>query len=238
VREAAVNELVELGPEIGDRMALEVSPAAATVECFVMTRAAQRAWAMLNEQLGQAHGASLWLGGAAGTGKTHFLNYVIALNRRAGALNAEPQRHLTLALEISGRSRGADFDRGLLELLAHELAGEHRKAGSLWRQLRGAEALRAALDQARRQGVRSVTAVVDFGLADAQLAAAPLAAAPLAALGILAATLKHPKFTLIAAGRADAPPPGARALEVAAAADEAMAVAIGRARRLDPRRQK
>ena len=37
----------------------------------------------------QPQGAVFWIGGPAGCGKTHFLDYVIALQRQAGALDAQ-----------------------------------------------------------------------------------------------------------------------------------------------------
>lgn len=232
MREVAVHEPVEIGPEIAERMGLEIAPGAASVGSFVMTRGAQRAWEAINGQLNETHGALLWIGGASGTGKTHFLNYVVALNRNAGSLSPEPARNPTLAIEIAGRARAADIDSLMLQLLARELAGDQHKASPLWRQMRGAEAIPMALEQARRQGVRTVTVVIDFSAADARPAAASLRA-----LAEAASTLKHPKLTVIAAGRGDAPEQ-ARAFKVAPETDEVIAVAIGRARRLDETAQR
>jgi hypothetical protein len=226
MREAAIHEPVEIGPEVAERMALETAPDGLTVGCFVMTRGAQRAWEAVNNQLGETQGALFWIGGAGGTGKTHFLNYIIALSIRAGALAAEPARHLTLAVNISERTNAADLDRQLVELLAQELAGD-QKTAALWRQMRGSQALAVALDRARRQGVRSVTAAIDFGIASIASAVPHMKA-----LAETARSLKHPKLTVIAAGRDDAPE-GARAFNIAAEENEEVTVAIGRARRLD-----
>jgi len=227
MRELAVHEPVAIGPEIPERMPLESVPGAATVESLVLTRGAQSAWEAINRQLHETHGALFWIGGAAGTGKTHFLNYVAALDLRAGSLSAEPARNLTLVIEIAGRARAADVDSLVLQLFARELTGDSRKAPLLWQQMRGAEALSMALEQARRQGVRTVTAIIDFGATDARPAAATLQA-----LAELASTLKHPKLTVIAAGRGDAPG-NARSFSVAPEADETITVAVGRARRLE-----
>jgi hypothetical protein len=232
MREVAVHEPIEIGSEIAERMALESAPGAASVASFVMTRGAQRAWEAINGQLTETHGALLWIGGASGTGKTHFLNYIAALNRNAGSLSPEPARNLTLAIELAGRARAADIDSLVLQLLARELAGDQHKASPLWRQMRGVEAIPMALEQARRQGVRTVTVVIDFSAADARPAAASLRA-----LAEAASTLKHPKLTVIAAGRGDAPEQ-AQAFKVAPETDEAIAVAIGRARRLDETAQR
>ena len=81
MRELAVHEPVAIGPEIPERMPLESVPGAATVESLVLTRGAQSAWEAINRQLNETHGALFWIGGATGTGKTHFLNYVAALDR-------------------------------------------------------------------------------------------------------------------------------------------------------------
>ena len=232
MRELAVHEPVAIGPEIPERMPLESVPGAATVESLVLTRGAQSAWEAINRQLNETHGALFWIGGATGTGKTHFLNYVAALDRRAGSLSAEPARNLTLVIEIAGRARAADVDSLVLQFFARELTGDSRKAPLLWQQMRGAEALSMALEQARRQGVRTVTAIIDFGATDARPAAATLQA-----LVDLASTLNHPKLTVLAAGRGDAPD-HARIFSVAPEADETITVAIGRARRLEDTAQR
>jgi hypothetical protein len=214
-------------------MALANAPDRLTVACYWMTRGAQRAWQAINHQLEDPHGALFWIGGPAAAGKTHFLNYVIALGLRAGPLSAETARHLTIAAEISAPAGTADLERRLLEQLSLELAGDNGRAATLWRQLRGAEALRVALDHARHQGVKSVSLALDFGTAESESATEWLRS-----LAELAARIRTPRLTVIAAGRGQ-PPPGAQSFDVTPAPDEEIAVAIGRTRRLDdssPRR--
>src|SRR5260370_6942950 len=97
----AASELIEPGPEVVDRMALANAPDRLTVACYWMTRGAQRAWQAINHQLEDPHGALFWIGGPAAAGKTHFLNYVIALGLRAGPLTAQPPPQLTTPADIS-----------------------------------------------------------------------------------------------------------------------------------------
>jgi hypothetical protein len=73
---------IEPGPEVAARMALASEPDAATVACYTLTRGAERAWGAINYQLTQARGDLFWIGGEAGSGKTHFLNYAVALSNR------------------------------------------------------------------------------------------------------------------------------------------------------------
>jgi hypothetical protein len=223
-RETAVDDPVRIAEEIADRMVLESAPGAAVVAGFVITRAAQRAWEAINRQLSNARGALFWIDGPSGTGKTHFLNYVIALNQRAGSLGAELARNLTLAIRVEGRA--TNVEQLLLQGLAEELSGVRHKA-ALWRRLTGREAIAAALDQAHRQGVRAVTVAIDFG--DAKIDAAE---ARLQMLAALATSLRHPKLTVIAAGR-NPPSPVTSAFTVAPEDGEVLTVAIGRARHLD-----
>src|SRR6202790_2649674 len=102
-------------------MPLEKVPAAATVSTYVFTRGASRAWEAINGHLAGGRGALFWITGPAGAGKTHFLNYVLALSARAGALSAETARYLTLPLEVTGDVTAAEIERLLLELVAAAL---------------------------------------------------------------------------------------------------------------------
>jgi len=101
-RQAALGDFIELQPPAAERLELETAPRAETVQSFVLTRAAERSWQSINRHLGEPHGALFWIGGPAGCGKTHFLNYVLALAMRAGSLAAEPSRHLICGLEVAG----------------------------------------------------------------------------------------------------------------------------------------
>ena len=221
----ATRELIELGPEIADRMTLASVPDGASVGFYVLTRGAQRAWEAINAQLDGSHGDLFWIAGPAGSGKTHFLNYVYTLADRAGSLSAEPARNLAFALEIGGQVKPGNLDRHLLEMIARELVGDRQGAAPpLWRQMRGGEALSVALDQARRQGVKSMTAVIDFGAAESEPAVAHLKT-----LAELAHNVKQPKLLAIVAGRS---PKFASSFPVAPEPDEEMQVAIGRARKI------
>jgi len=217
---SSVSELIGLGPPIVDRMAIEARPRAETIACYVLTRAAERAWQAIDRQLNQPTGGVFWIGGAAGAGKTHFLNYILALDRTAGSPAGARPQHLTIGLEA-----GKDLEARLLEALARGLSLAPRDS-ALWRRMRGAEALAMALDQARRLGTQTLTIAVDFGVAQSE------AAVEYFATLARAAAIKQPRLIAIGAGRGDPPWPAA-AFEVAPADDDERAiVAIGRARRL------
>jgi hypothetical protein len=224
--QAAAGEFVEIGPEIAERVALEHEPSASTVASYVLTRGARQAWAAINHQMAGAQGALVWIKGAAGAGKTHFLNYVSALSSRAGALSSETARYLTLPIEVANGMRAAEIERWTLESIDKALSGGER-APALWRQMRGAEALALALDSARRQGVAGITIAFDTGVGET----AP-AHQTLSAFAQVAGTFKHLRLIVVAAGR-DGGLATAPAFDVTAAPDEFAAVGVGRARRLD-----
>ena len=102
-----------------------------------------------------------------GCGKTHFLDYVIALQRRAGALDAQNARRLVCGLELAGRITGVEVELFLLSVLAEQIGGDQR-SGDLFRQMRGAAALNVALETARRTGITAVTVAIDFGTSDCE----------------------------------------------------------------------
>jgi hypothetical protein len=223
-----MRELIRVGPAVAERMALEAKPTEQIVSCYVLTRAANAAWETLNRHLSDGAGAVFWIGGGAGVGKTHFLNYVLALDERAGALSSEEARRITLGLEVAHPLKAAELEAQVLEALAHALGG-NRRAATLWREMGGGgDALNVALSQAHRSGVRAVTLAIDFGAID------PVGSGfeYIEMLAGVAAGLKHLRFTVLAAGRVAAPK-AAIALEVACASrDEELAVAVGRARQL------
>ncbi|HUO06395.1 MAG TPA: hypothetical protein VMU16_14445 [Candidatus Binataceae bacterium] len=222
----AAPRLFELEPPAAERLELETQPRAATVSSYLLTRAAERSWDIINQHLSEPAGAVFWIGGPPGCGKTHFLNYVFALGNRAGAIEADDSRRLICGLEIAGRVRAAEVEAYLLNLLAGKI-GAGPRSTALWRELRGAQALKAALDEARRMGFRAVTVAIDFGNSEHDAAADYLAM-----VSDLAANPGPVKFTAIAAGRG-APPRGAHPLEVAfAGAQEELSAAIRRARTL------
>ncbi len=194
MRETGIHNPVRISAEIPHRAPLEDKPGVAAITYFFITRAAQRAWEAINQQLDKPRGALFCIDGIAGSGKTHFLNYVIGLSQRAGALNAEPARNLTLVVDAGGR--GGNLEQRVIEKLARELSGSVNEAAQLWRRLSGKEALVAALDQARRQGVKAVFVAIDFG--DTELGCGHESLETLSALAI---NLKHPKLTVVIAGR-------------------------------------
>jgi hypothetical protein len=227
---AAAGDFVEIGPEIAERMSLEREPSATVASC-VLTRGARRAWEAINNQLTGTQGALFWIRGAAGAGKTHFLNYVSALSSRAGALSSETARYLTLPIEVAHGLSAGQIEHCVLESIDKALSGDDR-APALWRQMGGAEALAIALDGAHRQGVTGVTIALDLGLGET----AP-ALEILSALAQVAGTSKHLRLIVVAASRDEAPAT-VRAFDVTPDGDELMAVAIGRARRLDDAAQR
>ncbi|HYL57452.1 MAG TPA: hypothetical protein VEU51_01175 [Candidatus Acidoferrales bacterium] len=211
-----------------ERLDLETSPRLETVATYVFTRASERSWQALNRHLANGAGSVFWIGGPAGCGKTHFLNYAIALQSRAGASSSEAAsaRRLICGLEVSGRVQAAEVELHLLSAVAEQIGAESRP-GDLWREMRGADAFSVALESARRTGVRAVTAAIDFGLAECEAVADFFAM-----LAGVAEKSRHVKFTVLAAAR-DAAPPVAQALEVAPRdAHEEIAVAVRRARAL------
>ncbi|MGB8414386.1 MAG: hypothetical protein WCE23_16330 [Candidatus Binatus sp.] len=226
-RRASARRWFELEPPAPERLRLETSPRVSTVASYVLTRAAERSWEVLNQHLAQPQGAVFWIGGPAGCGKTHFLDYVIALQRQAGALDAQNIRCLVCGLELSGRMSAAEVELFLLSVLAEQIGGDPRSSGDLFRQMRGAAALNVGLETARRTGIRAITVAIDFGTSQCESAADFFKM-----LAQVAASFSQVKFTVIAAGRAMAPE-ATRPLAVAPRdADEETIIAVRRARRL------
>jgi hypothetical protein len=227
IQDSAPREFVEIGPKVAVRMPLAQEPSAATVGTYVLTRGAGRAWEAINNHLAGTAGALFWIAGAAGAGKTHFLNYVSALSARAGALSAEVARYLTLPLEIADDDiAGAEIERRLLMMVATTLAGEDHSA-ALWHQMRGAEAMIMALDRAHRQGVKGITIALDLGLGESAAANEILVM-----LAKIARASTNLRLIVVAAGRREAPA-GSLVFDVTAQTGEEILVAVGRARRLD-----
>jgi hypothetical protein len=226
-RRASAPRWFELEPPAPERLRLETTPRVSTVASYVFTRAAERSWEVLNQHLAEPQGAVFWIGGPAGCGKTHFLDYVIALQRRAGALDAQNIRRLVCGLELAGRVSAAEAELFLLSVLAEQIGGDPRSSGDLFRQMRGAAALNVGLETARRTGIRAVTVAIDFGTSQCESAADFFKM-----LAQVAASFRQVKFTVIAAGRATAPE-ATRALAVAPRdANEETIIAVRRARRL------
>src|ERR1700677_1452666 len=136
--------LIELGPPAAERAPLESAPGADVVEFYFLTEAANRAWAAISARLASGTGAVFWIGGPAGTGKTHFLNYVLALEERAGKTKG---RRAIVRLGPEARAGVHDLEQRMFELLAREI-GSGDTGAMLWRRLHGGEALRIAFEQA------------------------------------------------------------------------------------------
>jgi hypothetical protein len=215
--------LIEFGPPLADRASLESVPGAGTVDFYLLTEAANRAWAAISASLAAGAGAVFWIGGPAGAGKTHFLNYVLALEERAGTSKG---RRAIVRLGLETRARVDDLEQRMFDLLAREIsAGE---AGSmLWRRLHGGEALGVAFEQAHRVGIRGISVAIDFGVTDAAAWDDYIAE-----LARAAARNRQIAFNVYAAARTRAPA-GAMALEVAPAdGEERILAAMARARRV------
>src|SRR5271156_5392734 len=115
-------------------MALEKKPRAITVSTYFPTRAAQRALQRINRDLSEPTGMMFWVSGPAGAGKTHFLNYVLALEERAGSAEASSGRRMTFALEVPAQIRGAGLEACVLEAMAARLARDARGDSTWWRE--------------------------------------------------------------------------------------------------------
>src|SRR5271168_32469 len=209
-RRADARRWFELEPPAPERLELETSPRIATVASYVFTRAAERSWQVLNQHLEEPHGSVFWIGGPPGCGKTHFLDYVIALQRRAGTLDAENMRRLVCGLELAGPVSAAEVELFLLSALAEQIGGDPRTSGDLFRHMRGAAALEVGLEAARRTGVAAITVAIDFGSSDCGSTTELFTM-----LAKVATSVRQVKFTVIAASRADAPE-ATRPLAVAA----------------------
>ncbi|MGH7949265.1 MAG: hypothetical protein ACREQF_08585, partial [Candidatus Binataceae bacterium] len=217
---------IVLAPPLAERMELETAPNSATVESYVLTRAAEQAWRQINSSVPSGYSPIHWIHGPPGSGKTHFLNYVLALERRAGSGEVEHGRQITCDLNVAGGASADKVERLCLDILAKELVGDPRPA-IIWREMRGPAAISVALEHARRTGVRSITIAFDFG-ADDCADAMPF----FAALAAGASESRDVRLRVFAAVR-DRPSDSPLALEVGPADSiEAAMVALRRTRRL------
>ena len=215
--------LIEFGPPMADRASLESVPGAGTVEFYLLTEAASRAWAAISASLASGAGAIFWIGGRAGAGKTHFLNYVMALEERAGTAKG---RHAIVRLGLEAGAGAYDLEQRMFDLLAREI-GAGDAGAMLWRRLHGGEALGVAFEQAYRVGIRAITVAIDFGAADAAAWDDYFAE-----LARVAARSRQIAFNVYVAARSRAPA-SAMALEVAPAGGaERILAALARTRRV------
>jgi hypothetical protein len=214
---------IEFGPPVADRAALESAPGAGTIEFYLLTEAAHRSWATVSASLGSGAGAVFWIGGPSGAGKTHFLNYLMALEERAGATKG---RRAIVRLGLEARAGAYDLEQRLFESLAREI-GAGDAGAILWRRLHGGEALGVAFEQAHRVGLRAISVAIDFGQTDAAAWDEYFAE-----LAVVAARNLQVAFNVYVAARTRAPV-SAIALEVAPAdGGERMLAALARARRV------
>jgi hypothetical protein len=187
-----------------------------------------RAWELVNRDSSSAASSFFWIGGAAGVGKTHFLNYVLSLERNAGARSMDEERRLTLALIISPSMDPTRLTAVLIDRIARELGGAGREA-TLWRGLDSIEGLRIALSEAYRLGVRRLTLAIDLDECDPSRF--------LDYFKDVATIIKSRKplpIIMLVAGRGRAPGYAVN-LDVAARdAQEAMLAGVARARELMP----
>jgi hypothetical protein len=208
---------------IADRLDLEVSPRAETIEAYGLTRAAGKSWHAINLHLESDAGVLFWIRGPAGCGKTHFLNDAIALQQRAGAAATASSRQIVCGFELVGHARQSEIEAYLMTVLAEQI-GVHREGDDLWRGLKGGAAIEVALAQAARVGIRSITIAIDLGLAESQ------AEDYFVALADAAEKSRRAKLTIMVASRSH-PPRGAVALGVAPADErECISVALSRSR--------
>jgi hypothetical protein len=136
-RPSVARRLFELDPLPPERLKLETAPRVDTVASFVFTRAAERSWEVLNQHLAANEGAVFWIGGPPGCGKTHFLDYVIALESRAGALDAENARRLVCGLELAERMRAEHLELHLLRVIAEQIGADRTRERKANRRARG-----------------------------------------------------------------------------------------------------
>ena len=218
--------LYKLEPAAADRAVLEEVPRERTVQCYLPTRAAQRTLALLAAKRDLPGGDFFWLSDPPGAGKTHFLNYYLALRQRLAGTAGNGGRELSIALDYAEPETIVQLENDILAALARELGGE-RRATPLWRRIGADAAFEVAMGEARRSGVRALTVAIDFGGKPAPPFAAELAR--------LARAASRPQLIVVAVGSGSSPP-DAEACEVGPAGlAERLAVAVGRARWLEPR---
>ncbi len=147
---------------MADHAVLEAVPRERTVQSYLPTHAAQRILALLAARRDSTNGEFFWLSDPPGAGKTHFLNYYLAMRQRLAAATEDGGRELTIALDYAGPETTVQLENAILAALARELGGE-RRATPLWRRIGADAAFEVALGEARRIGVRAITVAIDLG---------------------------------------------------------------------------
>ncbi len=218
--------LYKLKEAVAERVTLEQLPPAPLIQSYSVTRAAQRTLSLVTERIDSGAGDFFWLGDPSGSGKTHFLNYFIALRRQLAAAH-DDGRELVVALDCSAAGSCARLENELLAALANGLRGSQRHAAPLWRKIGADAGIEIALSEARRTGVLAITVAIDFGSNDPP----PF----LSNLVQIARNSKKPALTVIAAGIGDEPADATIALVGPEDAAERTVIAIGRVRQLETR---
>jgi hypothetical protein len=217
----------KLEPAVVDRIALAVAPQdEGAAESYILMRGARRTLSLLNRRHDSARGEFLWLGDPAGCGKTHFLNYYLTSRRRLAQPSPPGGRELILALDCSAPDAPVQLDHDILAALAAALGRGHGSAAQ-WLRMGAQAAFEAALDEARRARFRAIIVAIDLGR--------NLKPAFATDLVQIARASKRPSLAVVAAGLG-APPREAVMAEVGPPdLAKRLALAVGRARRLEPR---
>ncbi len=214
-----------LEPAVADHAVLEAVPRERTVQSYLPTRAAQRTLALLAARRDSTTGEFFWLSDPPGAGKTHFLNFYLAMRQRLAGATEDGGRELTIALDYAGPETTVQLENDILAALARELGGE-RRATPLWRRIGADAAFEVAMGEARRIGVRAITVAIDLGANQTPAFAGDL---------VRIVRSSRPNLIVVGAGLGS-PPLDALMSEVGPAGlAERLVVAVGRARRLDPR---
>lgn len=215
----------KLEPPAMDRIALGVAAQdGGAAPAYVPSRAAVRTLSLLTQRRDCETGEFVWLHDAPGHGKTHFLNYYLALRR--SAQHPHPGgRELILALDYSTSRRPAQLEHDLLAALVLGLGGGHT-ATAMWPRIGAQAAFEVVLEEAWRAGVWAITVAIDFGLTDVPASAAKLVQ--------VARASRRPCLVVVAAGVRPAPPHARVAAVGPCGAAQKLAAGVGRARRLEP----
>lgn len=212
-----------LAEPVPPRMAMLQSPHPSVIESYYPTAAAERALATLDGRRNMRTGALFWIAGEPGSGKTHFLNYVVALERKSER-SASEGRRIVAAIGADERNTPFDLEGATLEAFATAITGAGH-GSRVWHRIGGQAALESAVSEAYRLGIREVFAAIDLSLSDPTEFGSVLAE-----LARLASHSHRVRIVIVVAGRGPGPP-GVTTLGVApASAAETAAAAIARAR--------
>jgi hypothetical protein len=219
-------QLYKLEPAAVDRAVLEAAPRERTVQAYLPTRAAQRTLALLAAKRDSHTGDFFWLHDPPGAGKTHFLNYYLALRQRLAGVAEDGGRELSIVLDYAKPETMVQLESDILAALARALGGE-RRATPLWRRIGADAAFEVAMNEARRSAARAITVAIDLGANPTPPFAGELVR--------IARASSRPNLIVVAAGLGSSPQDAVASEVGPAGLAERLVVAVGRARRLDPR---